>query len=44
MIREFVEKKIIAPTTDGGAVSAGLFGILGLGIGAAVVAFKKKKD
>ena len=28
----------------GGAVSAGLFGILGLGIGAAVVAFKKKKD
>ena len=28
----------------GGAVSAGLFGILGLGIGAAVVTFKKKKD
>lgn len=28
----------------GGAVSAGLFGVLGLGIGAAVVAFKKKKD
>ena len=28
----------------GGAVSAGLFGILGLGVGAAVVAFKKKKD
>ena len=28
----------------GGAVSAGLFGILGLGIGAAVVAVKKKKD
>lgn len=28
----------------GGAVSAGLFGILGLGIGATVVAFKKKKD
>lgn len=28
----------------GGAVSAGVFGILGLGIGAAVVAFKKKKD
>lgn len=28
----------------GGEVSAGLFGILGLGIGAAVVAFKKKKD
>lgn len=27
----------------GGAVSADLFGILGLGIGAAVVAFKKKK-
>lgn len=27
-----------------GAVSAGLFGVLGLGIGAAVVAFKKKKD
>lgn len=44
MIRELVEKKIIAPTTGGGAVSAGVFGILGLGIGAAVVAFKKKKD
>lgn len=43
MIRELV-KKNHSPTNGGGAVSAGLFGILGLGIGAAVVTFKKKKD
>ena len=38
------DKEQPAKSGCGGAVSASLFGIIGVGLGAALVAFKKKKD